>query len=127
MRRVATLTGGVALAASVLFVTPVSAAPSQRYSDTQSVLFCEELTGDGGTAFLIAGASEQFGSFADAAFWPPDAPPPEDPAWIAMSAEVDFTGSSVSGTILMVEYAPVLFNAADSVWSDSEPNRADIS
>ena len=106
MRRVATLTGGVALAASVLFVTPVSAAPSQRYSDTQSVLFCEELTGDGGTAFLIAGESEQFGSFSDAAFWPPDAPPPENPAWIAMNAEVDFTASSVSGTILMVEYAP---------------------
>jgi hypothetical protein len=106
MRRVATLTGGVALAASVLLVAPVSAAPSQRVSDTEQILFCEDLTGAGGTAFLFAGESEEFGSFADAAFWPPDAPPPNDPAWIAMGAEVDFAGTSVTGSILMVEFVP---------------------
>jgi hypothetical protein len=109
MRRVASLSGGVALAAGVLLVSPVSAAPSQRVSDTEHILFCEELTGPGGTAFLVVGESEQFGSFADAAFWPPDAPPPNDPAWIAMEGEADFDGTSVSATILMVEFSPSPF------------------
>lgn len=106
MRRVASLSGGVALAVSVLLVAPVSAAPSQRVSDTEHILFCEGLTGAGGTAFLVLGESEQFGSFADAAFWPPDAPPPNDPAWIAMTGDVDFDGTSVTATLLMVEYVP---------------------
>ena len=81
MRRVASLSGGVALAAGVLLVAPVSAAPAQRISDTEHILFCEELTGAGGTAFLVLGESEQFGSFAEVVFWPPGAPPPDnDPA-----------------------------------------------
>jgi hypothetical protein len=106
MRRVASLSGGVALAAGVLLVAPVSAAPAQRVSDTEHIMFCEELTGADGTAFLVLGESEQFGSFADAAFWPPGAPPPNDPAWIAMTADADFDGTSVTATILMVEYVP---------------------
>jgi hypothetical protein len=107
MRRVASLSGGVALVASVLLVAPVSAAPAQRVSDTEHILFCEELTGAAGTAFLVIGESEQFGSFADAAFWPPGAPPPEnDPAWIALGADVDFAASSVTATIFIVEYDP---------------------
>jgi hypothetical protein len=70
-------------------------------------MLCEELTAAGGSAFLIMGESEQFGTFADAAFWPPDAPPAtDDPAWIAMEAEVDFDGTSATATILMVEYVP---------------------
>lgn len=106
MRRVASLSGGVALAAGALLVAPVSAAPAQRVSDTEHILFCEELTSADGTAFLVVGESEQFGSFADAAFWPPDAPPPNDPAWIAMTADADFDGTSVTATILMVEFVP---------------------
>jgi hypothetical protein len=106
MRRVASLSGGVALAAGVLLVTPVSAAPAQRVSDTEHIMFCDELTGADGTAFLVLGESEQFGSFADAAFWPAGTPPPNDPAWIAMTADADFDGTSVTATILMVEYVP---------------------
>lgn len=106
MRRVAQLSGGVALSAAVLLPAPVSAAPAQRVSDTEHILICEELTGPGGTAFLVVGESEQFGSFADAAFWPPDAPPPNHPAWIAMGGETDVDGTSVSATLFMVEYIP---------------------
>jgi hypothetical protein len=106
MRRVASLSGGVALTAAVLLVGPVSAAPAQRVSETEHIMFCEELTGADGTAFLVLGESEQFGSFADAAFWPPDAPPPNDPVWIAMTADTDFDGSTVTATILMVEFVP---------------------
>ena len=106
MRRVASLSGGVALAAGVLLVAPVSAAPAQRVSDTEHIMFCEELGSADGTAFLIVGESEQFGSFADAAFWPSDASPPNDPAWIAMTADADFDGTSVTATILMVEFVP---------------------
>jgi len=107
MRRVATVSGGVALVASLLLIAPVSAAPSQRISDTRHILFCEGLTGDSGTAFLVAAESEQEGSFAQVAFWPPDAPPEtNDPAWISMDAEVDFADTSVSGTLLMVEFVP---------------------
>jgi hypothetical protein len=107
MRRVASLSGGVALVAGVLLVAPVSAAPPQRTSDTQHILLCEELEADGGSAFLVMGESEQFGTFAEAAFWPPDAPPAtDDPTWIAMEAEVDFDGTSASATILMVEFVP---------------------
>lgn len=106
MRRVASLSGGVALAAAVLLVAPVSAAPAQRVSDTEHIMFCEELTGADGTAFLVIGESEQFGSFADAAYWPPNAPPPNDPAWVAMTADADFDGTTVTATILMVEYVP---------------------
>ena len=106
MRRVASLSGGVALVAGVLLVAPVSAAPAQRVSDTEHIMFCEELTGADGTAFLVVGESELFGSFAEAAFWPPDAPPPNDPAWIAMTADADFDGTSVTATILMVEFVP---------------------
>ena len=83
MRRVATLTGGVALAASLLLVAPVSAAPSQHISRTEHVLFCDGLTGAGGTVSLIAVESEDFGSFVEAAFWPPDvSPETSDPAWM---------------------------------------------
>lgn len=106
MRRVASLGGVVALAAGVLLAAPVSAAPAQRVSDTEHIMLCEELTGADGTAFLVVGESEQFGSFADAAFWPLDAPPPNDPAWIAMAADTDFDGTSVTATILMVEFVP---------------------
>jgi hypothetical protein len=104
MRRVASLSGGVALVAGVLLVAPVSAAP-ERFSDTQTIMLCEELTADGGSAVLIMGESEQFGTFADAGFWSPGATPPTDePAWIAMDAEVDFDGTSATATILMVEF-----------------------
>ena len=104
MRRVARLSGGVALAASVLLAVPVSAAPSQRVTDTEHILVCDELTGSGGTAHLFVVESEQFGSFADAAYWPVDAPPPSDPHWIAMTAEADFDGATLQATIVMVEY-----------------------
>lgn len=107
MLRVARLSGGVALVASVLLVAPVSAAPAQRVSDTEHILFCPELmNASGATVFLVVGVSEQFGSFADAAYWPTGAPPPDDPAWIALGAEADVDGASLNATILMVEYVP---------------------
>lgn len=105
MRRVAALC--VALVATLTLVAPVSAAPANRVSDTEHILACVPVTGDGGTLFLFAAESEQSGSFAEAAFWPPGADPETiDPAWIAIDSAIDFSGSSVAGTISFVEFVP---------------------
>lgn len=104
MRRVATLFGGVALAASLL-AAPVSAAPPARVSDTESVLVCGDLTNADGTASLFAVESEQFGSFADLAFWlPGTSPGTSDPAWITATGSADFDGTSATATFELVEF-----------------------
>jgi hypothetical protein len=106
MRRVATLFGGVAFAASLL-AAPVSAAPPVRVSDTESVLFCENLANADGVAFVFAVESAQFGSFADLAFWPAGTSPEmSEPAWIAMTGSADFGPTSVTATFELVEYEP---------------------
>ena len=105
MRRVVGVLGGLALATS-LFAVPVTAAPSQRSSDTQSGLFCEALTSDAGTAFVVAVESEEFGTFGDVAFWePPATPMSGPPSWITVASDVTVTETSVTGTFDLVEFA----------------------
>ncbi len=108
MRRVASLSGGVALVAGVLLVAPVSAAQPQRFSDTQTIVFCQDLvTAAGDSAVLVMAESEQFGSIADAAYWQPGTSPMTDPpTWIGMEGTADVDVPSVTATILMVEFVP---------------------
>ena len=104
MRRVVASIGGMALAVSLL-AAPVAAAPAQRISDTESVLFCEGITGDAGSVFLFAAESETFGSFADLAFWAaPSLPETSNPTWIAVSGSADFDGTSVTASFDIVEF-----------------------
>lgn len=105
MRRIVASFGGMALAMSL--ITPVAAAPSQQISDTESVLFCDGLTADAGTAFVFAAESESFGSFGDLTFWAaPATPESSPPTWISVTAAVDFDATSVSATFELVEFEP---------------------
>lgn len=104
MRRIVASFGGMALAMSLL-AAPVAAAPAQRTSDTESVLFCEGITGDPGRAFVFAAESETFGSFGDLAFWAaPSLPETSNPTWIAVSGSADFEGTSVTASFDLVEF-----------------------
>jgi hypothetical protein len=104
MRRILASVGGVALATSLL-VAPVTAAPSQRFSDTRSVLACEGITDEAGTVFAFAVESETFGSFADLAFWAaPSSPETNNPTWISVNGSADFAGTSISASFDLVEF-----------------------
>ena len=106
MRRTLASIGGMALATSLL-VAPVAAAPSQRFSDTQSVLACEGITDEAGTVFAFAVESENFGSFADLAFWAtPSSPETSEPTWISVNGSADFAGTTVSASFDLVEFEP---------------------
>ncbi len=102
MRRIPASLGGVAFATALL-VTPAAAAPSQRISDTESVLVCDAESDDG-TVFTFAVESETFGSFALLEFWQPPSSPGDDPTWISVTGSVDFDGTSVTATYEMVEF-----------------------
>lgn len=103
MRRILASMGGVALATSLL-VSPATAAPAQRISDTETTLFCE-LASEAGTAFVFAAESEVFGSFGDLAFWAPSSPPESsNPTWVSVTADVDFDADSVIATFELVEF-----------------------
>ena len=106
MRRILASMGGMALATSLL-VAPVAAAPSQRFSDTQSVLACEGITDEAGTVFAFVVESENFGSFADLAFWAaPASPETNEPTWISVNGSADFAETTVSASFDLVEFEP---------------------
>ncbi|MGH2385398.1 MAG: hypothetical protein ACRDGB_10165 [Candidatus Limnocylindria bacterium] len=88
-----------------LLAAPVTAAPAQRISDTESVLFCEGITNDEGSVFAFAIESEMFGSFGDLAFWAaPSSPETSDPTWVSVSGSAEFEGTSVTARFDLVEY-----------------------
>ncbi len=104
MRRIVASAGGAALALTLL-IPPVSAAPAQRVSTTDHVLFCEGLESDAGTAYVFAIESETWGSFADLAFWAAGSTPLfSDPDWISVMSSVDFSGSSVTASFELAEF-----------------------
>lgn len=104
MRRILASIGGVALATSLL-VTPATAAPAQRISDTETILFCG-LESEAGTVFVFAVESETFGSFGDLAFWAaPSRPEISEPTWISVTASADFDATSVTATFELVEFS----------------------
>ena len=104
MRRVLALLGGVALVTAAL-TGNVLAARSVHVTDTQTVLFCDNLTSDDGVVFAVAGISEQFGPFGDLAFFAAPASPDFDlPTWISESADVVIDGLSVSAIYALVEF-----------------------
>lgn len=106
MRRIVALVGGVALATAVL-ASPAVAAPSQRVSDTESILFCDNLSAEAGVAFAFAAESQSFGSFADLAFWAaPSSPETSEPTWITLTGTSDFSPGSVTARFDLVEFAP---------------------
>ena len=104
MRRTMAAFGGMALAMTLL-VTPVAAAPSQRVSDTETVLFCEGISNEAGTVFAFVAESETFGSFADLAFWEaPASPQTSEPTWVSVTGSGDFEGTSVTASFELVEF-----------------------
>jgi hypothetical protein len=106
MRRVLALLGGVTIVTAAL-TGSVLAARSTHVSDTQTVLFCENLMNDAGVVFAAAGASDEFGSFGDLAFFAAPASPDVDPpTWVSSSAAVIVDGLSVSAAYALVEFDP---------------------
>lgn len=104
MRRVVAILGGVAIAMAALTGGALAARPD-RFSDTQTVIFCD-LTNDAGTVFVDAGESQQFGVFGSLAFWAaPAVPEFEPPTWISASSAVIIEGLSVSAIYELVEFA----------------------
>jgi hypothetical protein len=104
MRRVLALLGGVAIATAT-FTGSVLAAPSERFSDTQTTVICENLSNDFGSAFLVAAESERFGTFGDLAVWAaPTTPEADPPTWIAGSSAVLIDGTSVSAAYDLFEF-----------------------
>jgi hypothetical protein len=106
MRRVLAILGGVAIAMAALTGNAL-AARAVRFSDTQTVVFCENLTSDAGTVFAVAGAGVEQGPFGDLAFWAaPTTPEFNPPTWISESAAVIVDGLSVSAAYALVEFDP---------------------
>jgi hypothetical protein len=107
MRRIVAPLAAAALATAV-FAGPVTAAPAQRITDTQSVLVCEALTSEAGTVFAVAATSDLFGPAGYLAFWMAPASPETDPqpTWFAESTSVTFDGLSVTAGYALVETAP---------------------
>ena len=106
MRRIGASFGGMALATTLL-ASPVTAAPAQRISDIESVLFCESITQDPGTVFLFAAESETFGSFANLAFWAaPSSPDTSGPTRLSVTGSANFQETSVTASFDLVEFDP---------------------
>jgi hypothetical protein len=104
MRRIGASFGGMALATTLL-AAPVTAAPAQHLSDTQTVLFCQGITQDAGTLFTVVVQSESLDSFVDLAFWAaPSSPDTSNPTWISISGAADFDGASVTASFDLVEF-----------------------
>ena len=102
MRRILVPLAALALAISA--AGPVAAAPAQRFSDVQTVLFCEHISGDG-TLFLVAAQSEEFGTFGDLGYWFPGGDPPNTPPdWFALTSMLTFGDLSISGTYALYEF-----------------------
>jgi hypothetical protein len=105
MRRILVLLATLALALAL--TAPVAAAPSQRFSDVQTILICEGLTTDDGTVFLFAGQSATFGELGDLAFWLPGSDPQaSNPDWVAATSELTFDAGSISGVFALYEFTP---------------------
>jgi hypothetical protein len=106
VRRILAPLAAAALATTSIAGTAV-AAPSQQFTDTQTVLFCEGLTNDAGSVFAFAVESEQFGTFADLGFWAaPTDPQTDAPTWIAGSSLVTFDELSVTVVYELFEFVP---------------------
>jgi hypothetical protein len=104
MRRVLAPLAAAALATATLAGTVV-AAPSQRVSDTQVAVVCEDLTSADGTAYAVAAVSETFGIFGEIGFWDPTADPTIDPpTWIGIATDVDATASSMEARYQVFEF-----------------------
>ena len=105
MRRILAALGGVTLVTAAL-TTSVTAAPAQRFSDTVTGLFCEGLTNDAGTVFVVAVESEADGPFGDLIFWAAGtSPETSPPTWISAAAAVMLTGDVVTAMYELVEFA----------------------
>ena len=103
MRRI--LAPLAALAVAISAAGPVAAAPAQRFSDVQTVLFCEHIPGEDGTLFLVAAQSEEFGTFADLGFWFPGGDAPNTPPdWFALTSSVTFGEGTITGTYALYEF-----------------------
>ena len=103
MRRILVLLAAMVLAFT--FAGPVAAAPAQRISDVQTVLFCEHIPGDDGTLFLVAVQSEQFGTFGDLGFWFPGGDPgATNPDWFALTSSLTFGEGSIEGVYALYEF-----------------------
>jgi len=104
MRRVLAFIAGLMLATATFAGTAI-AAPSSHFSDTQTQLFCDNLTNDAGTAQLFVAVSEQFGSGGGLAFWASPADPETDPpTWISGSSVVLLEGATLSATFDVFEF-----------------------
>jgi hypothetical protein len=104
MRRVLAALGTVALAMAAL-TTSVAAAPPDRFSDTQTGLFCDGLTSEAGTVLVVAAVREAEGPFGDLAFWAAgSSPETSPPTWITAAAAVMLTDSVVTAQYELVEF-----------------------
>jgi hypothetical protein len=104
MRRVLAILAGLMLATATFAGTALG-APANRFSDTQTSVVCEGLTNDAGTAFVFAAISEEFGSFADLAFWASPATPETDPpTWITDNSAVVLDGATLMATFDLFEF-----------------------
>ena len=98
-------------AALVLAALPAAAlaAPAQRFSDTQTTIYCEVVSTADGTLFLNVGVSESFGTFGAINFWAAPADwETQAPDVVNSTADVTFSAdrTSVTGTFDLVEFAP---------------------
>src|SRR6266545_1311138 len=104
MRRLIAILAGVMLATATFAGTAVG-APANRFSDTQTTVVCDGLTNDAGTAFVFAAVSEEFGSFAELAFWvSPTTPETDPPTWITANSAVVLDGATLMATFDLVEF-----------------------
>ena len=107
MRRSLALVGAAAIAA--VSAAPIVAAPSQRVTDTQTVIFCEGLQNENedGIVFAFAVDSELQGSFGSLAFWAdPLDPESSNPTWISGPSTVDISDTSVLAMYELFEFVP---------------------
>jgi hypothetical protein len=104
MRRIFAVLASVALA-SVALTGSTFGARADRFSDTQTVMVCENLVNDAGTAFTFVAVSDQFGSFGDLAFWAsPTTPETDPPTWIAGGSSVLLVGSALTAQFDLFEF-----------------------
>lgn len=107
MRRIAVITIvlallGVALPAQAL------AHRVERGTDTQTLVECFDLASAAGSAAFIAGVSDEFGGFAQVAFWAPGSEPFIDPpTWVGSSfdASVSADGASLTASVEMFAFS----------------------
>ena len=84
---------------------PVTAAPSEHFSNTDTLLSCDDLENDAGSGFVFV-ESDNLGSFGELSFTASTAPAETgNPTWVSVTDAVAIGETSVTATFNVVEFA----------------------